>query len=347
MVQQIDHESSSSTDITRNQKTKKNKKTNRKENQQIRTGTFWEAIMDPKLVWRPTINDVERISWGKPAKKKGTGSRGVPHRLNQDERLSFERARKKGYLEIDGSGWRSQRRDAPLLNTYRSLCDARGQPSIVLHKQSNTDGVDTLVVDISPLRTPHLFETVAHHCLVEQPNGEIFSQDSTSSNPMTDEQRPQQEYQENEFDDEVDEEQQNYLQEDQDRENEDLSTTTTTTLKHEEDLSLTLTIIENANRVGIETDNGTTADDDIITDNEEVAAEESFGSDWYTRPIYQIPPYCIAWDLPRSDAKALGKKIAELFDTQEANKTGTPSSSKKPIGVKPGKNRRHGGYGIG
>ena len=83
----------------------------------VRKGEFWEANMNG---FRPTINDVERISWGKPAKKKGTGSRGVPHRLNDEERTLFDQARKKGFLEIAGSGWRSQRREAPLLNTYRS-----------------------------------------------------------------------------------------------------------------------------------------------------------------------------------------------------------------------------------
>jgi len=110
--------------------------------------------------WRPTIQDVERISWGKPAKKKGTGSRGVPHRLNHDEeRKLFDQARRKGFLEVAGSGWRSQRRDAPLINTYRSLCDARGQVCIVLHK-GNTGLDDELVIDLSPLRLPDTFEAL-------------------------------------------------------------------------------------------------------------------------------------------------------------------------------------------
>lgn len=34
---------------------------------------------------RPTLDDVERISYGQGAKKRGTGSRQVPHRLNGDE----------------------------------------------------------------------------------------------------------------------------------------------------------------------------------------------------------------------------------------------------------------------
>ena len=110
-------------------------------------------------VWRPTFDDVDRISWGRPAKRKGTGSRGTPHRLNEEERLLYDMARSKGFVEIAGSGWRRQRSDAPLCNTYRSWCDACAQPAIVLHKSS--DGIDTVVLDISPLRTPEAYETAA------------------------------------------------------------------------------------------------------------------------------------------------------------------------------------------
>jgi hypothetical protein len=253
-------------------------------NQKQRIGEFWEARMEEN-VWRPTINDVERISWGKPAKKKGTGSRGVPHRLNLDERFLFDNARKKGFLEIEGSGWRSQRREAPLLNTYRSLCDARGQASIVLHK-GNT-GIDELVVDFSPLRNPEIFRKVAEVCLQQQEGGEVIFQESSET---TGPKQPQC----------------------------GLSTNGST----EEDLTLTLSIVD---------------DRDL----------DSSGSDevspWETRPIYQLPPYCISWELERNEAKKLAKKMAKSFDTVEE----TAAPSKKPIGVKPGKSRRHGGYGIG
>ncbi|KAG7342226.1 hypothetical protein IV203_007318 [Nitzschia inconspicua] len=231
---------------------------------QQRMGDFWEAPMEG--IWRPDVNDVERISFGKPSKKKGTGSRGVPHRLNLDERFLFDKARRKGFLEVEGSGWRAQRRDAPLLNTYRSLCDARGQASIVLHK-GNT-GIDELVVDISPLRNPRTFHQVAKICVQQQEGGEIVFDGSALDDDKSD----------------------------------------------EEDLSLTLSIVD-----------------------------QNVTSPWETRPIYQLPPYCISWELPRSDAKVLGKKMAKLFDTIEEN----VAPSKKPIGVKPGKGRRHGGYGIG
>jgi hypothetical protein len=222
-----------------------------------REGEFWEARMDG---WRPTVNDVERISWGKPAKKKGTGSRGIPHRLNDDERFLFDQARRKGFLEVAGSGWRSQRREAPLLNSYRSLCDARGQANVVLHK-SNT-GVDELVVDLSPLRNPENFDEIARVCLDQSAGGETIFQ------------------------------------------------------------------------VG-------EAEESEEEEKEERSLDEATA--WETRPIYQLPAYCIAWELSRPEAKALGKRMAEMFDTAE----GKVAPSRKPVGVKPGKSRRHGGYGIG
>eukprot|EP00529_Nitzschia_sp_RCC80_P028727 CAMPEP_0113489396 /NCGR_PEP_ID=MMETSP0014_2-20120614/26507_1 /TAXON_ID=2857 /ORGANISM="Nitzschia sp." /LENGTH=328 /DNA_ID=CAMNT_0000383131 /DNA_START=317 /DNA_END=1300 /DNA_ORIENTATION=+ /assembly_acc=CAM_ASM_000159 len=324
-------------------KTTKNggKKNKTKKDKNIRSGEFWEAIMDQKLVWRPTINDVERISWGKPAKKKGTGSRGVPHRLNQDERRSFEQARGKGFLEMGGSGWRSERRDAPLHNTYRSLCDARGQPAIVLHKQD--DGIDTLVVDISPLRTPHLFESIAQYCLndvqQEHPgNGKVIFQGSDSSDDRNDDSVDTRE------DDRV------LVSSDQDDGDSSRSLVTESSLNDtnkdddstsnkEEDLSLTLSIVENIDKTAAAAAATTTMNQieypDENDDDDDDDDDDIFASDcWYTRPIYQLPPYRIVWELQRNDAKALGKKMAGLFDTKENNKTGP--SSKKPIGVKPG-----------
>jgi hypothetical protein len=232
----------------------------------MRQGSFWQARMDG---WRPTLNDVERISFGKPAKQKGTGSRGVPHRLNEDERFLFDQARRKGYLEIGGSGWRSQRRDAPLLNSYRSLCDARGQSSIVLHKMTN--GSDELVVDLSPLRNPDAFDQIAKQCLQQYAGGQIVFPE-VGTNQM--------------------------------------------------DLD---------------------AMDDADSDNDDSAANKDEQYMWENRPIYQIPPYRIVFELPRPDAKVLCKLLAETFDTAE----GKIAPSKKPTGIKPGKSRQHGGYGIG
>jgi len=217
--------------------------------------------------WRPTIQDVERISWGKPAKKKGTGSRGVPHRLNEEERNLFDQARRKGFLEIGGSGWRAERRGAPLVNSYRSLCDARGQVCITLHK-GNT-GMDELVVDFSPLRLPATF------------------------------------------------------------------------LKLEEDMIMFADLPTSYK----ESDEKKDVAEEVVDTNEEIDLLEEDDSDdaWENRPIYQLPSHCVSWDILRSDGKALAKKLAKQFQTIEEK----ASKSKKPNHVKPGKNRRHGGYGIG
>lgn len=225
-----------------------------------------------KGIWRPDKQDVERISWGKPAKKKGTGSRGVPHRLNQDERLLFDQARVKGFLEVAGSAWRAERRGAPLLNTYRSWCDACAHASIVLHK-GKTGQDDAIVVDISPLRLATLDElqTVANVCAHQYTGGKIEAQGANTN--------------------------------------------------------------------------------EMVLDEEERQAEALLLSDedaWETRPIYQLPPYCIVWEnLERNDAKELAKAMANLCQTPEKGAKGRQKASKKPRGVKPGKSRRHGGYGIG
>ena len=106
---------------------------------------------------RPSKDDVDRISWGKPSKKKGVGSRGTPHRLNEAERAEYDRAKARGYVEVAGSAWRKERRDAPLLNTWRNWCDAVAAPAISVQKGD----VDLVVVDLSPLRRPDVLEVAA------------------------------------------------------------------------------------------------------------------------------------------------------------------------------------------
>jgi len=44
-------------------------------------------------VWRPSLDDVQRISTGDAAKHRGTGSRAVPHRLNAEERKAYDLAK--------------------------------------------------------------------------------------------------------------------------------------------------------------------------------------------------------------------------------------------------------------
>lgn len=228
---------------------------------------FWQARQD---CWRPDVRDVENISWGQPAKKKGTGSRGIPHRLNQEERLAFDQARRQGFLQVTGSAWRSQRRDAPLLNSYRSLMDARGRPVIVLHKMSPnsssvvSDSSDRLIVDLSPLRLPMEFARI-EHVLEER----LLAEFNVTSQQLD---------------------------------------------SDEEEITI-----------------------------ESAIDEQLYDDGWETRPIYQLPPYSVSWDVSRQQGKLIGKYLGNLFENVEEKAT----TSKKPQGVRPGKGRRHGGYGIG
>lgn len=50
------------------------------------TGSRLRAKKKKSDSGRPSLDDVERLSRGQAAKKRGTGSRGVCHRLNESER---------------------------------------------------------------------------------------------------------------------------------------------------------------------------------------------------------------------------------------------------------------------
>lgn len=73
--------------------------------------------------------------------------------------------------------------------------------------------------------------------------------------------------------------------------------------------------------------------------------------EWKTLPIYRLPsaPY-LSWPAPRAGAKVVAKALALYFGTRQENgvdamRDGT--IERGPPCVKPGRSRRHGGYGIG
>jgi hypothetical protein len=101
-------------------------------------------------VFRPFLDDVERLSYGKGAKKqRGTGSRFVCHRLNRDERKLFELAKKASFLTVRGTGYRKERKGSPLCNIFRQRCDALEEICVIVEKRSD---LDTVVIDFSTLR---------------------------------------------------------------------------------------------------------------------------------------------------------------------------------------------------
>ena len=111
---------------------------------------------------RISRDDVERLSRGQPSKKKGYGSRNVPHRLNEEERQEMDRASRKGFVTLAGTGYRRGRKGSPLANIHRQWCDARDKPQIVLCKASGGRPLDNVIVDLSPLRINGLFDDPAH-----------------------------------------------------------------------------------------------------------------------------------------------------------------------------------------
>ncbi|KAG2501769.1 hypothetical protein HYH03_000269 [Edaphochlamys debaryana] len=113
-------------------------------------------------VWRPSLDDVESISRGGPAKVRGTGSRNIPHRLNAEERELYLLAKQRGYLTVRGTAYRKERKGSPLANIFRQWCDARGAVCVVIEQAtattpgasggSGSGAGDRVVVDLSPLR---------------------------------------------------------------------------------------------------------------------------------------------------------------------------------------------------
>lgn len=110
---------------------------------------------------RPTLDDVERISRGQRAKQRGVGSRATPHRLNAEERDEFERAKRRGYLVLQGRGYRKERKGSPLLNIFRQLCDARAKAAVWVEIGSGQPTPrDVCAVDLAPLRAMHINASV-------------------------------------------------------------------------------------------------------------------------------------------------------------------------------------------
>lgn len=106
-----------------------------------------------KSTCRPTVDDVMRISQGRAAKRRGTGSRAVPHRLNEDERIRYDVAIERGFLTLDSNaGYRRERKGSPLFNTWRMWNDARTKPAIMFVKRGQRRPMDELWIDVSTMR---------------------------------------------------------------------------------------------------------------------------------------------------------------------------------------------------
>ena len=109
-------------------------------------------VKSKRKVFRAHLDDVENLSYGKGAKKqRGTGSRLTCHRLNREERRTYDLSKRNGYLTVRGTGYRKERKGSPVWNTHRQRCDALEELCIVIEKRSD---IDTVFLDFSTLRVP-------------------------------------------------------------------------------------------------------------------------------------------------------------------------------------------------
>lgn len=128
----------------------------------MRRSLFLQNI--PKnLKIRPSLDDVERISHGQPALKRGVGNRNIPHRINENERKEFEQAKIRKFLLINGTGYRKERKGSPLVNSYLNFCDSLAIPSVTVFKGLGQDKLHNLVVmNLTPLRQLHNHQEIAN-----------------------------------------------------------------------------------------------------------------------------------------------------------------------------------------
>ena len=103
---------------------------------------------------RPTLDDVERLARGDATKRRGIGSRNVPHRLNASERTAYAIALRTGFALLDGSGHRRHKdaKGIPLLNVLRQRADSLARPLIWIERLRSGDLWHTCV-DYSPVRS--------------------------------------------------------------------------------------------------------------------------------------------------------------------------------------------------
>ena len=76
----------------------------------------------------------------------------VEFKLSDPDQEELLRASRRGYVTLDGTGYRRGRKTSTLACAHRQWSDEREKPQIVLCKASGGRPLDCVIVDLSPLR---------------------------------------------------------------------------------------------------------------------------------------------------------------------------------------------------
>lgn len=99
-------------------------------------------------------NEKERHS---KKQRKTSNKNRLPIRLHDKEQQAMDRAIRRGYVELSGTGYRRGRKGSALASMHRQWCDEREKPHIILCKATGGRPLDNVIVDLSPLRISGLF----------------------------------------------------------------------------------------------------------------------------------------------------------------------------------------------
>jgi hypothetical protein len=115
------------------------------------------------------VNTMRRISGSEektnvkqPNKKKASKKKKKQpqFKLTELEQEELQRASRRGYVTLDGTGYRRGRKTSSLACAHRQFCDEREKPQIVLCKASGGRPLDCVIVDVSPLRMTNAVDDV-------------------------------------------------------------------------------------------------------------------------------------------------------------------------------------------
>lgn len=107
-----------------------------------------------------TLRRISRYNEKQKRPKKKRHNSNKKHysiRLNDKEQQAMDRAVRRGYVELSGTGYRRGRKGSALSTMHRQWCDEREKPHIILCKATGGRPLDNVIVDLSPLRIIGLF----------------------------------------------------------------------------------------------------------------------------------------------------------------------------------------------